>query len=205
VNLKIFFLAALYAITAQTTFAEDAFYHLRISDLKFTEGALPPQANQNYSRGWEYFSAMQSYGVLDGEGEMYVDNAGQEPWGPRNDRGQFVGIRAPKGKQTTGRLFVAKSDLTGMQTLKFQVPVDAVPTQTNEFYAAKENYYRGLLSRNIPGGAWFRHEVQEASRRHGATNRVEAPPTFRQGWRRGLDVEEVVLVELLKSGGQAAA
>src|SRR5207249_1969915 len=93
------------------------------------------------------------------------------------------------GKQTTGRLFVAKLGLTGMQALKFQVPVDAVPTQTNQFYAAKENYYRGLLSRNIPGGAWFRHQAQEASRQHGATNRVE-PPAFGQGRRRGLDAED---------------
>jgi hypothetical protein len=190
VNRKIIFLAALYAITTQMSFAEDAFYHVRVSDLKIIEGALPAQANPNYSRGWEYFSAMQSYGVLDGEGEIYVDGTAQEPWSPRNDRGLFVAIRTAKGKETTARLFLVKPDLSGLTSLKFQVPPDAVPTQTNEFYAAKESYYRGLLSRNIPGGAWFRHQAQEAATHHGATNRVEPPQAFGRGGRRGLDVED---------------
>src|ERR1043166_8559034 len=93
------------------SFAEDAFYHVRVSDLKIIEGALPAQANPNYSRGWEFFSAMQSYGVLDGEGEIYVDGTAQEPWSPRNDRGLFVAIRTAKGKETTARLFLVKPDL----------------------------------------------------------------------------------------------
>ena len=30
------------------------------------------------------------------------------------------------------------------------------------FYQAKESHYRALLARDIPGGAWFRHQVKDA-------------------------------------------
>src|SRR5437764_3629382 len=80
---KIFLWAALWTITTQTIFSEDAFYHLRLTDLNIFEGALPSDGNRNYSRPWEYFSAMHSYGALDGEGEIYVDAAGQQPWESR--------------------------------------------------------------------------------------------------------------------------
>ena len=51
--------------------------------------------------------------------------------------------------------------MTGMVSLAFTVPAMAAkPEAKAAFYQAKTAYYEHLLGRDIPGGAWFRHQAR---------------------------------------------
>ena len=98
--------------------AEDAYYRIPIRDLTITEGALPVQ--KDASRHWRsrVGGAMLPRVVLDGPGEAYVGSEqGQlNSWMELNnilDQGR-VHLRAPKGQDVTGRLFLPNEDWTGM-------------------------------------------------------------------------------------------
>jgi len=195
-------LAALWlAMACHAVSAEDAYFTLPISSLNFTEGALPVAGTTSFGR-WQIWPALQPYAVLD-EGEVWIGGETPNPW-DRSDRvyqNETIAIRAPKDKVVTGRLFVPKADGTGMLPLKFKVePALAKPASRDAFLNAKESHYRRLLERNVPGGAWFRHEEREAAKARGAKvpERPTNPNQFNR--RRPLDVDDTY--ELF-SGGRA--
>ena len=108
--------------------------------------------------------AMIPYAVLDSDGEAYLTGLGSD--GNWFSAAQVVGamgqlhvlFRAPAGKEVQGRLILPKADATGMEVLRFAVPPSAAKAEAKEpFYRAKLAHYDNLLSRDIPGGAWFRH------------------------------------------------
>ena len=50
-----------------------------------------------------------------------------------------------------------------MDLLRFVVPASAAKPEAKEpFYRAKLAHYNHLLARDIPGGAWFRHQARLA-------------------------------------------
>jgi len=154
--------------------AGDAFYDIPIREVKLVEGKLP--ANTNNAVRWNRYSqawAMEPYIVLDGEGEAYV---GQNEGWPvpfavtRFDDSRVpnglarVFIRAPEGKDLTGRLYVPNGDVTGMVPLRFTVAAStAKPEAKSQFYKMKAAHYRRLFNDDIPGTAWFRHQVRSAN------------------------------------------
>ena len=112
---------------------------------------------------------MLPYIVLDGSGEAYVDIGDStrfSPWSmPQLGDGlrEAILIRTAQAGDVTGRLFYPKPDWSGMVIVKFTVPASEAKADARApFYRAKESYYSGLMSRNIPGGAWFRHEARQA-------------------------------------------
>ena len=73
-------------------------------------------------------------------------------------------MAGPAGKDLAGRLLLPNADLPGMIVLRFKVPAPAAKAEAKSaFYAGKVAHYEGLLSRDIPGGAWFRHQVRLAA------------------------------------------
>jgi len=148
--------------------AEDAYYNLPIRGLKLTEGTLPGGPSPTDWRARRRARAMQPRAVLDGPGEVYLSGyqfglrapprrppAPNTPATPPDWRGSIL-IRAPEGRDVTGRLFVPNADLSGTVMLKFTVPATQAKDQARrQFHQAKESHYEQLLRRRIPGGAWF--------------------------------------------------
>ena len=185
--------------------AEDAFYHVALTSVKFPEGALPTHLEWG-SRGWEAVQAMQPYVVVDGEGEGFISGESMQPWTSPDQlyQGAVLALRAPKGDFVTGRLFVPKADLSGMVPLKFKLDKSSQKRDSRrQFFQAKQNYYHRLREQNIPGGAWFRHQENEAARVLGIKSGAEAvnarfnarrPPNFEESYDSTYD---------LFSGGRA--
>ena len=85
--------------------------------------------------------------------------------------------------------------------LKFKLEsTPAKPESRAEFLKAKESHYTRLLNRNVPGGAWFRHQERETAKARGSksSERANVPNQF--GRRRGLGLEDTYD---LFSGGRA--
>ena len=186
---KIALASALIARLAQTGFAEEAFYRLPITSLTFTEGTLPARPELSNSRRWQIVPAFEPYAILDGPGEVYIGGESLQRWNLPNSlyENAIIAIRAEKGKDVAGRLFVPKADFTGMTALNFKVVAENAKTESMvEFLKAKENHYRRLLDRSIPGTAWFRHQEREAVKARGGkvvdrldnSNRVNRSPPF---------------------------
>lgn len=149
--------------------AEDAYFQVPIDDLEITEGALPKGQEPVNWQLYQRARRMQPYVVLDGEGEAYVAydaNRSRAEWNwPANRtraRNQVV-VRVPAARDVTGRIYLPKRDLTGMVQARFKIAAaKAEPEARTAFFQLKRQHYDRLLSRNIPGGAWFRHQARMA-------------------------------------------
>jgi hypothetical protein len=149
--------------------AEDAFYHVPLTDLKLTEGKYPDPPQYRYDwRTRQRREAMRPRAVLDGEGEVYFEEENQNRswwwwWAPaRAPNEGAIAVRAPAGHKITGSLYVPKTDYSGMARLRFAIDASAALATSDNFYEAKENYYETLIWRDLPGGAWFRHQIHLA-------------------------------------------
>ena len=196
---------------AATAHASDAYYNIPVQDLKLVEGTLPKRERVDW-RAYSKFQMMPPRAALDGPGEVYVSGRLMpgEGWGsavaapafvappavpppggwqpPRDPIGPGVRllIRAEAGKDLGGVLVVPNSDLSGMVALRFTVPASAAKPEAKEaFYHGKIAHYDGLLFRQIPGGAWFRHQARLAQAElHLPANTVGQPATFFPPGRR---------------------
>src|SRR5215470_2432986 len=87
------------------SFAEDAYYHVPVTSLNISEGALPTDFQWNRF-SWEMLEALQPFAVLDGPGEAFVNGDAPQPWGARESyQSMTLTLHAPKGGAITGRLF----------------------------------------------------------------------------------------------------
>ncbi len=157
-------LAAVFLIATGAR-AQDAFYFLPLERVQWTEGTLPRAFQQVDGYFAQAMAPAYPYVVLDGEGEGYVGVPGR-PWSVWADAEEVVlrghlAIRAPAGKEIMGRLFLNKPDGRGMLRLRFRIPsTEARPDAREPFLRARLAYYDHWASQNIPGGAWFRHQVR---------------------------------------------
>ena len=153
--------------SAASALAADAYYRVPVRDLELTEGALPSDARRPTWQMWDSARAMRPRAVLDGEGEAYLDRIDRvDRWARLSrgdvDEGNLV-VRAPEGADVAGRLLRRKPDWSGMAVARFKIPASAATPEAREaFYRAKMANYEDLLSRGIPGGAWFRHQTRQA-------------------------------------------
>ncbi len=91
-------------------------------------------------------------------------------------------IRSPEGKDITGRLYVPNAELTGMIVLKFTVPATAAKAEAKmPFLWAKNVHYEILRGRDIPGGAWFRHQARSARKDKNLRPGNRQPPRSNRG------------------------
>jgi hypothetical protein len=173
--------AIFVALSCYLACAEDVYYHVPLTSLTFTEGKLPTETAYT-GTAWQMADSMQPYAVLDGPGEVFVGGETVFRWTQPGQayRNSFLAVCAPKGAAPTGRLFVPKTDLSGMVALKFKLEPGADKSEARrQFFQAKEQYYRQLRQRDIPGGAWFRHqEVEAAKALGGNANPMPNQPPF---------------------------
>ncbi len=167
--------------------AEDVFFYRSLGDLTITEGALPMGAAGRFDQrdqgigitaDRQLRAARQPYAALDVPGEIYLDNdptrggAGEQgrPGADLNDlfHDDVVALRLvarPPSNEVTGQLIVPTKDHRAMVAVSFQT---TVPTNQDKdraravFAAAKRRHFQRLLARDIPGDAWFRHQILEA-------------------------------------------
>lgn len=165
---SILVLAAALGSTGLTQ-AKDVYYDIPVAELKLTEGRLPNRSNRPNWRHFERVQATEPYAVVDGSGEAYLTGPGAagDYWNNFADSRvdsrpeMHVLFRAPEDQEVKGRLVLVNADATGMDLLRFSVPASAAKPEAKEpFYRAKLAHYLHLLSRDIPGGAWFRHQVR---------------------------------------------
>lgn len=168
---RAFSLVFCLAVPVGAARAEDAFYRVPLTELKLTAGKFPDPSK--YRSDWRYNwrtrqrrEAMQPRAVVDGEGEAYFEENNRFNWwwwtpAPLLDEG-VLAVRAPAGHDVTGSLYVPKTDYSGMVRLRFAIPASAALEGGEEFYLAKEDHYDALLDRDVPGGAWYRHQTRLA-------------------------------------------
>ena len=199
------FVSAIALGLAATAYAGDAFYNIPMQELKITEGSLPKRERVDW-RAYVELERMQPRAALSGPGEVYVVGRlvpGGVGWGsesmpsavpgpvpppgaaqgPRDAIGPGLRLllRGEAGKDLAGRLVVPNSDLSGMVPLRFTVPASAAkPEAKAAFHQGKIAHYESLLNRDIPGGAWFRHQVRLAQAE------MRLPPTRASRSRRPL-------------------
>jgi hypothetical protein len=138
--------------------------------LKLVEGSLPVGTKTPNWRRYALLQTMRPYSTVDGQGEAYLTgrNGEHNPWSYSDAAAQFdagsrILIRAPEGKDVAGRLVVPTSELDKMVSLRFTVAAPSAKAEAKTaFYQAKLAHYQDLLNRDIPGGAWFRHQIRLA-------------------------------------------
>ena len=98
--------------------------------------------------------------ILDGEGEayVYIDNY-RNKLGPIGNF-QLV-ARTAEQRDVTG-VILLPSPKQGVIRLRFTMPAKATSRDARVmFYYAKLSYYQKLLYADLPGTAWFRHQVRQ--------------------------------------------
>src|SRR5262245_30866064 len=95
--------------------SQDTYYSVQLTSLALSEGKLPgnPQLS---GASWRMLDAYQPFATLDGAGEAFVSGEALRPWdaAEQNYQNTRLVARIPKGSPLRGRLFLPKSDLSGM-------------------------------------------------------------------------------------------
>ncbi len=162
VFLRMFCLVAAI-ISAEAAIAGDAYYDIPLRELKYAKGDLPTwQRNPDWRR-WAQYRTMRPYILLDGKGEAYLSENGWN-FSPSTDIASMrVAVRAEEGKEVAGQLVVPNAEWKGMTVLKFTIPASAAREDAKAtFYRQKIAYYQYLCNQNIPGAAWYRHQIRLA-------------------------------------------
>mgnify|MGYP001162033064 FL=1 len=192
-------LMAAVFLAATSAIAEDVYYRIPVSQLKFTDSAAPPSVPHADWRSWQLATAMKPYATLDGPGEIIVTATRRNDlWGPPDLTQAAVVLRTPQKGDLTGQLVFPNSDYSGMVVRPFAIPASTASVEAEkEFQTAKRDHYNSLWARDVPGAAWFRHQARVAS---GQTTDSQAAPVarFNQGGR----LEETYA---LFSGGRAVS
>ena len=166
---------------AQTT---EAFFNLPWSALKLSSLQQTGNDTRKPLRD-EMSSELRWHAVLDGEGEIYVNDPDLRPWTDQFSPRATVAIRVPKARAITGRVYVFKRGGAAVQEFQFQIAAsEARPETRTNFFTAKASHFQRLLDANPPGAAWFRHEMREATKQSGNTNALEADSLPRFNNRR---------------------
>jgi hypothetical protein len=165
--------------------AEDVFFFRSVGDLTITEGILPMGAEGRFAQrdqGIGFGSdlplrtARQPYASLDSPGEIYLDLASKRERigdhglpGPDLDdlfHDDIVAFRLSAkspSNEVTGRFVVPTKDHRAMVMISFKTIVPTAQDNARAvFAAAKRRHFQRLLNHDLPGDAWFRHQVLEA-------------------------------------------
>ena len=159
-------------LAAPTRADDDAdFYAVKtLSELTFVDGGLETIDTTRNS-----FAFHQRFGpagftfhrvVLDSPGQVYL-NFEFSPWNLHQQlTTATLAVRAPQRQEITGRLFLPKFDADGVHVLHFKIPADdlhddqADPQHRIKFLETQAAHYHALLEADLPGAAWFRHQVR---------------------------------------------
>ncbi|MBE7561158.1 hypothetical protein HS125_20285 [bacterium] len=202
-------------LLASSGASAEVYHSVPLSELKFAEGTLPAAPDAivlGFSARHELtMDFMFPYVVCPDAGEAYF----HAPSGNQYDLAGRINnlasgricIRTTSDAPQSGLLFFPKSDGSGMVRLTFTTP----PARKDqglakaEYWIAKRDHYRRLLSLNVPGSAWYRHELRVAEAALGATVPTEPVEDWRRIWMPGS--RDAMLDETfsLFSGGRAVS
>lgn len=167
--------ALLALISASAALAEDAYFAIPLGELNITEGELPKPDQPAAQRPFPSVRAPwlgqwnRPYATLQGAGEAYVGalSGTDGPAVPAQVPGwltsQRLVLRAPRGKQIQGHLFLPQASEADMTVVAFTVtPDQARSDATATFLRMKSEHYARLAEMGLPGGAWFRHQAEQA-------------------------------------------
>ena len=178
-------IAIVFLAIPSASHGADAFYDIPFDHLTLTEGAFPPDNAAKDFNAYAFRDMMRSYVALDGPGEAFSVAGFEQLAG--NAPANHIAVRAPEGQDVTGRLFIEKRDVPGMVMVKFKIPAaEARKSAKDIFYRTMENHYEELMGHGLPGGAWFRHRVNEA-RTAAGNKELNDPAIFRVNRPASLD------------------
>lgn len=197
--------------------AEEAFYFVPLDDLQITEGELPA-AGPSPDWRWQWRRTPAPYAVVEGGAEAYL--RGWSPVGPRTETassgtvvdGEAVqdsagevglAIRSPQRLgELRGLLCLSGSEGKELTKVRFTAVAKAgVGQARRRFYEAKIAHYEALLARDLPGAAWFRHQVRVAQAALGRETAGVTPEPQARPEREG----EVARTFALFTGGRAVS
>lgn len=154
---------------AGLTRGEDAYFDLPLADVKLDPALPEPDPNADF-RNWRMRQAMLPRVVIEGGEGFLTLGEGMDVVSAATDvtPGARLVLRAPSNREIKGILFVARSDFSGMQPLRFTVAAESAKSE------AKQRFLRVLISHcdsqlmsNQPGTAYFRHRAAAAARELG--------------------------------------
>ena len=186
---------AIFSLAAASSAAADTYYFKTSEDLKITDRDGLPRA--------DFWTGQPAHlhAALEGEGEVYAVGSG---------RRFEVAIRAAAPRKIEGRVFLgqpgyrppAREGEEVVDVVRFTVDqTDADVAHRNAFLRTKLRYYQNRYRANIPGAAWFRHQVREAQRALGTKPTVVDPARLRGIQLRGGSASTYELF----SGGRAVS
>jgi len=174
----------LMALLVGAAQAEDAFHSVDVREL----GVPDPVRLALLSRSvWEPSSAPYVW-VEDGEGYFCQPEA--PPEGPPPRPYEALAVRAPAGREVSGRLFVPGQNDGNALVASFTLSAaDASPDAEQAFWKARVRHYERLVGFRLPGSAWFRYQANRSRERLGLE--AGAPPQT-AGWsaRRSTEIED---------------
>ncbi len=152
------------ALAARAVADEPAFFRVAVDDLQIVEGKIAAAEGQSLVQtDWRRLNIARPYVVLDGAGEAYWQDVNGAWFRPTmKDQWGRILVRLPeKGREVVGRFFFPQENYSAYDVVKFKIAADrASADYRNDFLTAKSAHYQRLLSQNVPGAAWFRHQVR---------------------------------------------
>ncbi len=200
---------------SSAAFAEDVFFRVRLSEMKFVDGELPDyRAVQPDWTVRRRVMATPADVQLDEAGEAYLQRG--DVWSsifgwsePAGQAPVHLVIRAAAQRDVSGRLVLPKPDGSGLIAVKFRIAANtAQASAAREFQFAKiEHYERRLQANNVVGAAWYRHQVEAAHKALGELSqedRLRLRQVSPQRWNGNRNNELDRTYDLF-SGGRAVS
>lgn len=199
-----------------TAMAEDSYFRVRLTDLKFDDGLLPDYSRIN-ELDWLVQQRIRSVSEdvqLDQPGEAFLQTGNSwraiYQWSRPDDNAPIHLTIRSSAKDVSGRLVVPKADGSGLVALKFRIPPEsATAAARREFPFAKIEHYERRLMGNDPGAAWYRHQLEASRKSLGELSKDEqqklqqiSAQRWTNNWRRD---EEFDRTYELFSGGRAVS
>ncbi|MBN1854835.1 MAG: protein kinase, partial [Pirellulales bacterium] len=183
------------------------YFTIPLHELPLLDGVLPepdPTA-RNIFRFHRLANAIFPYAILDGPGEasIHMERSG---WRLSGDvyRNATLAIRVPDegNPEISGRILLPSPDGNGLVVRKFKINRGTLKSDKQAYLRQQLAYYQELLRRDIPGAAWFRHQVQVAQKALGDTSLISQPDQSQTNRSRESELEQSFA---LLSGGRAVS
>ncbi len=186
-------LAAIWLLAGMgQALAQDAFWSIRLGDLKFTEGAIPPHD----SRRADHWNTRVKVQLEGGEGFATSGDPSERVFDKTHLNNFTLTARLPAGKTPSGRLIFLLGEEPGQQkTARFELdPAKAKKEHELAFQVARYHHYSDLIREGNSGAAWFRHQQAKSAARIkelGGSPQIDRNADNWQ-WRRDWDDERAM-------------
>jgi hypothetical protein len=176
-------LAALVVLIVFSARADDAYFDVLLSDVKFDQALPAPSTQPDWSQ-WRKREAMAPRVVVE-NGEGFVKLTENERFARMPMEvapGAHLVVRAPSNQDAKGTLYIASSDLSGMIPLHFTLPASSAKVEAkNAFNQALIAYCNSQMDRDRAGLPYFQYRIKQAEKELTEDQREEARQFIRPG------------------------